>query len=69
MERLTKPELVNGFLACYPENDTGLPELVGKGNPYRKIVEKLKEYEDFEEQGKLLKLPCAVGIRCIPYVT
>lgn len=24
-------------------------------------VEKLAEYEDLEEQGKLLKLPCAVG--------
>ena len=26
-----------------------------------KIAEKLKEYEDLEEQKKLLKLPCAVG--------
>ncbi len=26
-----------------------------------KLAEKLKEYEDLEEQGKLLKLPCAVG--------
>lgn len=25
------------------------------------IYEKLAEYEDLEEQGKLLKLPCAVG--------
>lgn len=32
-----------------------------KGNPYRNIVERLKAYEDLEEQGKLLKLPCAVG--------
>lgn len=24
-------------------------------------IEKLAEYEDLEEQGKLLKLPCAVG--------
>lgn len=27
----------------------------------REIIEKLAEYEDLEEQGKLLKLPCAVG--------
>ena len=27
----------------------------------RKVCEKLAEYEDLEEQGKLLKLPCAVG--------
>ncbi len=26
-----------------------------------KAVDKLAEYEDLEEQGKLLKLPCAVG--------
>ena len=61
MKRLTKSELINGFPACYPKNDSGLPELVMKSNPYRKIVEKLKEYEDLEEQNKLLKLPCAVG--------
>ena len=28
---------------------------------FYKALEKLKEYEDLEEQGKLLKLPCAVG--------
>ena len=27
----------------------------------QKIYERIKEYEDLEEQGKLLKLPCAVG--------
>lgn len=26
-----------------------------------KAIDKLSEYEDLEEQGKLLKLPCAVG--------
>lgn len=26
-----------------------------------KAIDKLGEYEDLEEQGKLLKLPCAVG--------
>jgi len=61
MERLTKAELVNGFPVCYPNNCSGLPEFVTKGNPYRNIVERLKAYEDLEEQWKLLKLPCAVG--------
>ena len=28
---------------------------------YEEIVDKLAEYENIEEQGKLLKLPCAVG--------
>ncbi len=33
-----------------------LPDL-GNGSP----IERLAEYEDLEEQGRLLKLPCAVG--------
>ena len=32
------------------------------------VVHKLAEYEDLEEQGKLLKLPCAVGDK-IYYLT
>lgn len=27
----------------------------------KQIMDRLAEYEDLEEQGKLLKLPCAVG--------
>lgn len=27
----------------------------------QEIYDKLKEYEDFEEQGRLIKLPCKVG--------
>ena len=29
--------------------------------PIQKAIEKLTEYEDLEEQGKLLRLPCKVG--------
>lgn len=36
--------------------------------PIQKAFEKLAEYEDLEEQGKLLKLPCAVGDK-IYYLT
>lgn len=60
MERLTK-EANNGMLAWYTKNNSGLPEYVAKTNPYREICEKLKAYEDLEEQGLLLRLPCAVG--------
>jgi hypothetical protein len=28
---------------------------------YKKAIEKLKRYEDLEEQGRLVKLPCKVG--------
>ena len=31
--------------------------------PIQKAFEKLAEYEDLEEQGKLLKLPCEIGQR------
>ena len=59
MERLTK-EANNGMLAWYVKNKSGLPEYVAKTNPYREICEKLKFYEDAEEQGLLLRLPCCV---------
>ena len=29
----------------------------------QEVLDKLAEYEDLEEQGKLLRLPCAVGDR------
>lgn len=61
MERLTKSKLVNGTPVCYLQNNSGLPKYILKRNSYRKIVEKLKEYEDLEEQKQLIKLPCAVG--------
>lgn len=31
------------------------------GNLLQAVYERIKEYETLEEQGKLLKLPCAVG--------
>lgn len=35
--------------------------------PIRRIIERLAEYEDLEEQGLLLRLPCKVGdtVYCI----
>lgn len=32
-----------------------------EGCPIQIAIDKLAEYEDLEEQGKLLKLPCVVG--------
>ena len=32
-----------------------------KGCPIRIAIDKLAQYEELEEQNKLLKLPCAVG--------
>lgn len=45
MERLTKVD-DQGRLLAYSTSDTGLPAIIMKGNPYRKLIEKLKSYED-----------------------
>lgn len=38
-----------------------IPRMDLKNNGHQKCMERLAEYEDLEEQGKLLKFPCAVG--------
>ena len=38
-----------------------IPRMDLKNNGHQRCMECLAEYEDLEEQGKLLKLPCAVG--------
>lgn len=54
MERLTDEDTYCAFVDCDYEGC--------KINCYdKKLYDKLKEYEDLEEQGLLLKLPCKVG--------
>ena len=67
MERLTKitdvglPVIV-GDKSLYPVEcyDCCIENKVAK-KLLKDAIAKLAEYEDLEEQGKLLKLPCAVG--------
>lgn len=41
-----------------------LPSVVSQLSPMKsEIIEKLAEYEDAEEQGMLLRLPCKVGTK------
>ena len=59
MERLTK-RFTDGTYYCEDIEDVGIkginaPTYVGK------VVDKLADYEDLEEQGLLLRLPCKVG--------
>lgn len=61
MERLTKVD-GQGRLLAYSISDTGLPVVIMKRNPYHKLIERLKEYEDtnmssenMEELRKLSK--------------
>lgn len=45
MKRLTKVD-DQGRLLVYSVSDTGLPILITKSNSYRKLIERLKTYED-----------------------
>lgn len=67
MGRLTKRELIklkNGeeIVACnYKDEDCNDYCMHGYCRWNDKALKKLKEYEDLEEQGMLLRLPCKVG--------
>lgn len=66
MERLTRRDLadVNGkqiVLCDSKEEDCNDSCLYRRCKWNEKALRKLKEYEDAEEQGLLLRLPCKVG--------
>ncbi len=67
MERLTsyknecKREMICRHEECFTDEEH-CPNLNEDNCPcLQDILERLAEYEDLEEQGKLLKLPCNVG--------
>lgn len=74
MERLTRRELWWGSQgktdkAINYKVDEERRCVTHEGSPDFLIAYKLAEYEDLEEQGKLLKLPCVVGdILYYPYI-
>lgn len=43
------------------DSNKEIPILVDNAEYWLKVYFKLKEYEDLEEQGRLVKLPCKVG--------
>lgn len=67
MERLTK------VIGCWDESkiydiSNELYKLnISRADKTKMILQKLAEYEDLEEQGRLIKLPCKVGdtVYCI----
>lgn len=61
MERLTEINERGEGIDCYPKSRWPLGFVIGQEHPLYDIARKLAEYEDLEEQGKLLKLPCEVG--------
>lgn len=62
MERLTKcDEFGNADIIGVDSNDLQMNLDFDEFNKVTNALNKLAEYEDLEEQGKLLKLDCAVG--------
>ena len=43
------------------DSNKEIPTLVDNTEYWLKVYFKLKEYEDLEEQGRLVKLPCKIG--------
>ena len=64
MSRLTDRKLIkDGIVGCVDNNKNKCNDncIYGLCKWVRECLLKLKEYEDLEEQGLLLKLPCKVG--------
>lgn len=58
MERLTQTSDKGGVAFTF---DLYINCLPSEAEKILKVAEKLKDYEDLEEQGRLIKLPCKVG--------
>lgn len=58
MERLTQTSDKGGVTFTF---DLYINCLPSEAEKILKVAEKLKEYEDLEEQGLILRLPCRVG--------
>lgn len=64
MKRLTGYDEKGNVFSCEEERLLNASGLISKDDMYKimmHLAEKLAKYEDLEEQGRLLKLPCAVG--------
>lgn len=64
MSRLTDRKLIDdGIVGCVDNNKNKCNDncMYGLCKWVKECLLKLKEYEDLEEQGLLLKLPCKAG--------
>lgn len=59
MERLTQRVKSLGDVWLLENGKT--KEMVTESNEYKKYFEKLADYEDAEEKGLILRLPCNIG--------
>lgn len=60
MERLTEVVIEDGIKLYGISSELCLSKTT-RGEKIAAILKKLAEYEDLEEQGRLLKLPCKIG--------
>ena len=66
MSRLTEKDVSGKYFypKCFEKCDgLGASSSCDKCEVTTSICEKLGKYEDLEEQGRLIKLPCKVGIQ------
>lgn len=61
MERLTKTISCQDEARLYDISNELFGLNISRADKTRMILEKLAEYEDLEEQGRLIKLPCKAG--------
>lgn len=64
MERLTRrvsEDCIELSAKANSAQYSGLPQRVHVNHPFWNVFKRLCEYEDTEEQGLLLKLPCKAG--------
>lgn len=55
MDRLTERDLIGAFVLIGVDSETGFGPVRGA------VIDKLADYEDAEEQGRLVRLPVKIG--------
>lgn len=62
MKRLTRrKEDGTAFVQLYSDPDRPTDVIAETARKEREVIERLAHYEDLEEQGRLVELPCAMG--------
>lgn len=61
MERLTERELYNGKVCFAKCAQTNCPDKCAYCDIPKEAASKLKEYEDLEENGLSVRIPCKIG--------
>lgn len=61
-KRLTqRNEKGEAYVQLYSDPDRVTDVIVERAKKEKEVIERLAHYEDLEEEGRLIKLPCAIG--------